>query len=75
MTPSTTAQALETEREFLTKNYNPLPVVAASAKGAWVTDVEGKNILTVWRHIPRSILAMETEPFFVLQESNLAKSR
>jgi len=45
MTPSTTAQALETEREFLTKNYNPLPVVAASAKGAWVTDVEGKKYL------------------------------
>jgi ornithine--oxo-acid transaminase len=45
MTPSTTAQALETEREFLTRNYNPLPVVAASAKGAWVTDVEGKKYL------------------------------
>jgi len=45
MTPSTTAPALETEREFLTKNYNPLPVVAASAKGAWVTDVEGKKYL------------------------------
>jgi len=45
MIPSTTAQALETEREFLTRNYNPLPVVAASAKGAWVTDVEGKKYL------------------------------
>lgn len=45
MTPTTTARALETERESLTRNYNPLPVVAASAKGAWVTDVEGKKYL------------------------------
>ena len=45
MIPTTTARALETERESLTRNYNPLPVVAASAKGAWVTDVEGKKYL------------------------------
>lgn len=45
MTPTTTARALETERESLTRNYNPLPVVAVSAKGAWVTDVEGKKYL------------------------------
>jgi len=45
MTTTTTARALETERESLTRNYNPLPVVAASAKGAWVTDVEGKKYL------------------------------
>ena len=45
MNPTTTARALETERESLTRNYNPLPVVAASAKGAWVTDVEGKKYL------------------------------
>ena len=45
MTPSLTAQALETELASLTRNYNPLPVVAASAKGAWVTDVEGKKYL------------------------------
>src|SRR5450759_5610879 len=26
-------------------NYHPLPVVIASAKGAWVTDVEGRRYL------------------------------
>lgn len=45
MTKITTAQALETERGSLTRNYNPLPVVAVRAKGAWVTDVDGKKYL------------------------------
>lgn len=45
MTPTATSRALDTERESLTRNYNPLPVVARSAKGAWVTDVEGKKYL------------------------------
>ena len=45
MKRTTTARILETEQESLTRNYNPLPVVAASAKGAWVTDVEGKKYL------------------------------
>ncbi|RYZ26183.1 MAG: aminotransferase class III-fold pyridoxal phosphate-dependent enzyme, partial [Propionibacteriaceae bacterium] len=26
-------------------NYAPLPVVVASAKGAWVTDVDGRRYL------------------------------
>ena len=45
MTQPATASALEVEDRFLTHNYHPLPVVAKSAKGAWVVDVEGKKYL------------------------------
>ncbi len=41
----TTAAALERERGSLTTNYNPLPVVATKAKGAWVWDLEGRKYL------------------------------
>ena len=27
------------------RNYHPLPIVAAEAEGAWVTDVEGRRYL------------------------------
>ena len=27
------------------QNYSPLPVVAASAEGAWITDVDGRHYL------------------------------
>jgi ornithine--oxo-acid transaminase len=40
-----TADVLELEKGSLTRNYNPLPVVATKAKGAWVWDVEGKKYL------------------------------
>ena len=40
-----TPDVLELEQGSLTRNYNPLPVVAAKAKGAWVRDVEGKKYL------------------------------
>lgn len=40
-----TADVLELEKSSLTRNYNPLPVVATKAKGAWVWDVEGKKYL------------------------------
>jgi ornithine--oxo-acid transaminase len=40
-----TERALQTEDTYLTHNYHPLPVVAKKAKGAWVTDVEGKKYL------------------------------
>jgi ornithine--oxo-acid transaminase len=43
MTGSRTTRALELEDRYLTHNYHPLPVVAKRAKGAWVTDVEGKR--------------------------------
>src|SRR6204780_3347267 len=32
-------------REYSAHNYNPLPVVAATADGVWVTDTEGKRYL------------------------------
>lgn len=41
----TTPDVLELEQHSLTRNYNPLPVVAAKGKGAWVWDVEGKKYL------------------------------
>ena len=31
--------------EYSAHNYHPLPVVAAEAEGAWVTDVEGRRYL------------------------------
>lgn len=40
-----TADVLELEKGSLTRNYNPLPIVAAKAKGAWVWDVEGRKYL------------------------------
>ena len=40
-----TKAVLDMEKGALTRNYNPLPVVAAIAKGAWVWDVEGKKYL------------------------------
>jgi ornithine--oxo-acid transaminase len=40
-----TAEALAREDEHVAHNYHPLPVVAATAEGAWVTDVEGNRYL------------------------------
>ena len=42
---TSTERALATEDTYLTHNYHPLPVVAKKAKGAWVTDVEGRRYL------------------------------
>jgi ornithine--oxo-acid transaminase len=42
---ATTASAIEVEESHLAHNYHPLPVVVATAEGAWVTDVEGKRYL------------------------------
>ena len=39
------AEAIELVDEFGAHNYHPLPVVAASAEGAWVTDPEGNRYL------------------------------
>ncbi|GAB3813560.1 ornithine--oxo-acid transaminase [Tessaracoccus terricola] len=39
------ARIISDEREHVAHNYNPLPVVVASASGAWVTDVEGRQYL------------------------------
>jgi ornithine--oxo-acid transaminase len=40
-----TTEVLALEDEHLAHNYHPLPVVAATAEGAWVTDVEGNRYL------------------------------
>ena len=40
-----TAAAIAAEEAHTARNYAPLPVVAASARGAWITDVEGKRYL------------------------------
>jgi ornithine--oxo-acid transaminase len=40
-----TAAFIQTEEAHLAHNYHPLPVVVATAEGAWVTDVDGKRYL------------------------------
>ncbi len=40
-----TAAAIAIEDHYTARNYAPLPVVAASADGVWVTDVEGRRYL------------------------------
>ncbi|TQL40395.1 ornithine--oxo-acid transaminase [Homoserinimonas aerilata] len=37
--------AMEFEDSRIANTYNPLPIVIASAEGAWVTDVEGRRYL------------------------------
>src|SRR6478609_4480505 len=40
-----TADAIALDNAYAAHNYSPLPVVAASANGAWITDVEGRRYL------------------------------
>lgn len=40
-----TASAIALEERYAAHNYRPLPVVAASAEGSWITDVEGRRYL------------------------------
>jgi len=40
-----TASAIALEERCTAHNYSPLPVVAASADGSWITDVEGRRFL------------------------------
>ncbi len=42
---STTSEAIALEEAHTARNYSPLPVVATSASGAWITDVEGRRYL------------------------------
>ena len=37
--------AIELDQRHVAHNYSPLPVVAASAEGAWITDIEGRRYL------------------------------
>ncbi|MFJ8082597.1 ornithine--oxo-acid transaminase [Streptomyces sp. NPDC096205] len=39
------AELIRAEEPVLAHNYHPLPVVVASAEGAWVEDVEGRRYL------------------------------
>src|SRR5699024_1652998 len=39
------AEAIAAEEAVVAHNYHPLPIVVASAEGAWVTDVTGKRYL------------------------------
>lgn len=43
VTPTTDAIAVDDR--YTAHNYSPLPVVAASAEGAWITDIEGRHYL------------------------------
>jgi ornithine--oxo-acid transaminase len=40
-----TADAIAVDDCYVAHNYSPLPVVAASAEGAWITDIEGRRYL------------------------------
>ena len=40
-----TEAAIELDSRYVAHHYAPLPVVAASAEGAWITDVEGRRYL------------------------------
>lgn len=44
-TATATEAAIELVERHAAHNYSPLPVVAASAEGAWITDVEGRRYL------------------------------
>ncbi len=43
--PRTSGDYIALDERWGAHNYHPLPVVAASAAGAWVTDVEGRRYL------------------------------
>jgi ornithine aminotransferase len=42
---TTTDIAIAVDDRYVAHNYSPLPMVAASAEGAWITDVEGRRYL------------------------------
>jgi ornithine aminotransferase len=42
---SATTAAIAVDDQYAAHNYSPLPIVAASAEGAWITDVEGRRHL------------------------------
>ena len=44
-TVTATDAAIGLDGRHVAHNYSPLPVVAASADGAWITDVEGRRYL------------------------------
>ncbi|MBJ7336857.1 ornithine--oxo-acid transaminase [Mycolicibacterium sp.] len=42
---SLTEAAIALDGQYAAHNYSPLPVVAATAEGVWITDVEGRRYL------------------------------
>ena len=44
-TVTATDAAIAVDDRYVAHNYAPLPVVAASAEGAWITDIEGRRYL------------------------------
>lgn len=42
---SRTQETIEVDARHVAHNYSPLPIVAASAEGVWITDVEGRRYL------------------------------
>lgn len=44
-TSTRTEAAIDLVERYAAHNYSPLPVVAASAEGAWITDVDGRRYL------------------------------
>ena len=57
---SATAAAIAAEGAHTARNYAPLPVVATSARGAWITDVEGRRYLDCLAAYPRSTSVITT---------------
>lgn len=45
VSPCSTDRAIELVEQYAAHNYSPLPVVASSAEGAWITDLEGRRYL------------------------------
>jgi ornithine--oxo-acid transaminase len=45
VTGISSAEAIDLVKQYGAHNYHPLPVVAASAEGAWITDPEGNRYL------------------------------
>ncbi len=43
--PDLTTAAIALDDAYAAHNYSPLPVVATSAEGAWITDVDGRRYL------------------------------
>jgi ornithine--oxo-acid transaminase len=44
-TVTPTTDAIAVDDRYAAHNYSPLPVVAVSAEGAWITDIEGRRYL------------------------------
>ncbi|MHB1474125.1 MAG: ornithine--oxo-acid transaminase, partial [Dermatophilaceae bacterium] len=44
-TQTLSQQQIRLAEQVTAHNYHPLPVVIASAEGAWVTDVDGRRYL------------------------------